>query len=1030
MKSSDIINLITRKVQGSDLIVLKGFPVNILLNMGNNYILLDKEIYVDGKIDPRKIHFQSLFSLLISANTPAIISYESFISLTDNLKMISVLNKNICIVSNNLLAKMENPTTEDIPDFGSSDFTDTFTTECYAPYYSNCEHINGKQYVQYVKADYQSSSLIREVDIVDSLHVDFDYVDSWGACGGKIQSLSVEDGSLDTLLSSIFYDDIELDSVYSIDYSECKSRKWGVLLHVAQILGKQLHFLVYRDKEKVCARPELSEMLQEIWGYPSFRTLQVYKDLYQNHDLIEISQGEIIETVIRQCEYAYRNENGKMRNILLTSPTGAGKSLLFQLSAVYIAEKYKLLTIVVSPLLALMDDQVNSLSGNYKAVATLNSNKSANEKERILNGVKNGEINLLYLSPELLLSYSITTFIGERKIGLVVVDEAHTVTTWGRDFRVDYWFLGGYLNKIKRLNGQRFPIFALTATAVWDISGKNDMVFDTIRSLNMSPCLKYIGKIKRDNIVFDINQVNISKKYDETRLNLTISRIREFIQENKKTIVYFPYKGTIFKMEKTDSFAELADKVTEFHSWLSPAQKKVNAESFKTGEKPVMCATKAFGMGVDVSDIEIVYHHAPSGGLPDYIQEIGRLARDPHILGTAKLDFSIKDYKYRNTLYWLSSTKLYQLKAVLKKLLALYRMNGEKRNMLISASDFEYIFPKLNSSADFDKSLKSCLMLISNDLHNKLGFNALIVRPKSLFSQSYLQVDEKQSDTFYRNYSQYLSHIDKKRRNVFLLKADKLWNEKYNQYSFPDFKRRLADGLIFNKFQTEIICKLDIHCQLSVAQTRENLCNFFSNSTKCLNYMSTSHHRISFKTLDELLYSELKNEEEKETFWESFKLVYASKHALGSVETTYCTLKGHDDEIQFENYGYEQIESQYLNCFDKFIQEKMSVLYCSPKANVMKLCELLSCLNIADCQKIGGDNPVIFIRINNPFYLWGLVKNNNYENAILDDIQQKFDLSERIFTYFFSTPMNNEQRWNFIESYFLGMPEEELLKIH
>lgn len=1029
MEPGDIINLIVEQTRGADLIVLKGFPIEILFNMEGKYLLLDKEIYVDGKIDPRKIHFQSLFSLLISTNTPAVISYESFISLTDNLKMISVLNKKICIVSNNLLAKIENPTTEDIPDFDSPDFTETFAAECYAPYYANCEHENGKQYIQYVKADYQSSPVIKEVDLLTSLNVDFDYVDSVEKCDNGVQALSVEDGTLDTLLASVFYGDIELKNVYSIDCSECKSHKWGILLHVAQLQGKQLHFIVYRDKEKTSVRPELLAMLNEIWGYQSFRTLQIYKDLYQNHDLIDISQGEIIETVIQQCEYAYRNEYGKMRNILLTSPTGAGKSLLFQLSAIYIAKKYNLLTIIVSPLLALMDDQVNSLSGNYKAVATLNSNKSANEKERILNEVKSGNINLLYLSPELLLSYSITTFIGDRKIGLVVVDEAHTVTTWGRDFRVDYWFLGGYLSKVKRLNGQRFPIFALTATAVWDISGKNDMVFDTIRSLGMSPCLKYIGKIKRDNIVFDINQVNISKKYDETRLNLTISRIKEFVQENKKTIVYFPYRGTILKMQKTEGFTSLSDKVTEFHSWLSPAQKKANAESFKTGEKPVMCATKAFGMGVDVSDIEIVYHHAPSGGLPDYIQEIGRLARDPQILGTAKLDFSIKDYKYRNTLYWLSSTKLYQLKAVLKKLLALYRMNGEKRNMLISASDFEYIFPKLNISADFDKSLKSCLMLISNDLHNKLGFNALIVRPKSLFSQSYLQVDEKQAESFYRNYFQYLSHVDKKRRNVFLLKADKLWNEKYNQYSFPDFKRRLAEGLIFKDFQTEIICKLDVHCKMNIAQARMKLVDFFKTSTKCLNYMSISHHRISISTLDELLSLELQDSEEKENFWESFKLVYASKHGLGSVDTTYCTLKGHDDEIQFENYGYEQIESQYLNCFDNCIQKEISVLYCIPQADVIKLCELLSCLNIADCQKMGGDNPVIFVRINNPFYLWGLVRYNNYTNAILDDIQRKFELSERIFTYFFSTPMSNEQRWNFIESYFLGMPEEELLKI-
>lgn len=225
MEPGDIINLIVEQTRGADLIVLKGFPIEILFNMEGKYLLLDKEIYVDGKIDPRKIHFQSLFSLLISTNTPAVISYESFISLTDNLKMISVLSKKICIVSNNLLAKIENPTTEDIPDFDSSDFTETFAAECYAPYYANCEHENGKQYIQYVKADYQSSPLIKEVDLLTSLNVDFDYVDAVEKCDNGVQALSVEDGTLDTLLASVFYDDIELKNVYSIDCSECKSHK-------------------------------------------------------------------------------------------------------------------------------------------------------------------------------------------------------------------------------------------------------------------------------------------------------------------------------------------------------------------------------------------------------------------------------------------------------------------------------------------------------------------------------------------------------------------------------------------------------------------------------------------------------------------------------------------------------------------------------------------------------------------------------------------------------------------------------------
>ena len=86
------------------------------------------------------------------------------------------------------------------------------------------------------------------------------------------------------------------------------------------------------------------------------------------------------------------------------------------------------------------------------------------------------------------------------------MDEAHTVTTWGRDFRVDYWFLGDYLRKTRRILHYPFPIFALTATAVWDPSGKNDMIFDTIRSLNMDPCIKYVGVVRRNNIVFEIEQ--------------------------------------------------------------------------------------------------------------------------------------------------------------------------------------------------------------------------------------------------------------------------------------------------------------------------------------------------------------------------------------------------------------------------------------------------------------------------------------------------------------------------------------------
>lgn len=134
------------------------------------------------------------------------------------------------------------------------------------------------------------------------------------------------------------------------------------------------------------------------------------------------------------------------------------------------------------------------------------------------------------------------------------------------------------------------------------------------------------------------------------------------------------------------------NKITLFHSRLTTIEKQTNSAFFRDGTCPIICASKAFGMGIDVSDITEVYHHAPSGSLPDYIQEIGRLARDERLTGIAKIDFNEQDFRYTRQLHGLSTIKHYQIKAVLKKLMELYRLRGEKRNMMVSPADFEYIF--------------------------------------------------------------------------------------------------------------------------------------------------------------------------------------------------------------------------------------------------------------------------------------------------------------------------------------------------
>ena len=293
-------------------------------------------------------------------------------------------------------------------------------------------------------------------------------------------------------------------------------------------------------------RESVKQLLTEIYGYEQFRNLEIYDDLFKSKDTLCISQGQLIENVILEVEKA-RDEEGRPDNILLTAPTGSGKSLLFQLPAIYLGREYGLLTIVVSPLKALIVDQVEGLKDiGYHRVAYASSDLSPEQKMEVYRQVREGEVDLFYLSPELLLSYDIKHFAGNRRIGMVVVDEAHTVTTWGKEFRVDYWFLGRYLAALKQSLGYAFPLFALTATAVWNPEGGNDMVFETIRSLQMEPCVLYMGTVKRRNIGFDIRSLVLEEgeTYDKGKQRVIAARVDDFL-DGHKTLLYYPFAGGI-----------------------------------------------------------------------------------------------------------------------------------------------------------------------------------------------------------------------------------------------------------------------------------------------------------------------------------------------------------------------------------------------------------------------------------------------------------------------------------------------------
>lgn len=781
-------------------------------------------------------------------------------------------------------------------------------------------------------------------------------------------------------------------------------------------------------------KEETQELLRRFWGKSaSFRNISVYKNPNISNEISSISQGLVVDTIIKEYENSLCAE--PVRDLFLTAPTGAGKSMLFQLPAFYVSEKGDI-TIVVSPLIALMKDQVNAILNerNFDKVAYINSELSLIDRERIVESCKSGEIDILYMSPELLLSYDITHFIGFRRLGLLVIDEAHLITTWGRDFRVDYWFLGNHIRKMRKYHKLLFPMVAVTATAIY--GGTNDMVFDSIDSLVMHNPYIFIGQVKRNDIEFIINNYEkFTVNYESSKTTQTVEIIKKINELGLKTLVYTPYTKHIRQI-LSQLNSDQQNIATGYYGSLDSYNKEFSYRQFKSGETNIMISTKAFGMGVDISDIQVVYHHAPSGLLPDYVQEIGRVARKPEIKGFAALNYSSQDQRYTKALHGMSALRQYQIKEVLKKIHKSYLKNNKNRNLLLSVDDFGYIF---ENALDLDQKVLTALMMIEKDYLAKNRFNVIIARPKKLFVKVFARISDKYLSTLktkYVNTCRILLNTGNG-NSIIEIDLDKLWYDHFINKSFPILKRDFYTGALFKADNIELIPQLKISLEIF---DKFNLA--FNKLQSLLNEVQDIFANFKgFFNRDEFqdkLNNYLQNVEKSEKLSKFILSSYSGRLIQPGVIEPNSFLQ---QRRSIDGFEYRVFSTQYLASFttllnrlnslfgstDNTVVEKFVTNKETNTINYVRLGYFLEMLEIGVFEIKGGENPMVFVRINDPNRIEKDSNYSGYSNSLLKKSLDRHNLSNQIFDHFFLRDFSNSERWNLIEDFFLGLDVDHLL---
>lgn len=413
-----------------------------------------------------------------------------------------------------------------------------------------------------------------------------------------------------------------------IDTSDHRSITPGWVLHSFPEVEYVLKLLRQTPCRSGCAycntQLNLHNNLETFFGYKQFRTFD----------------GENLQEKAALAAV-------KSKSLLAIFPTGGGKSLTFQLPALMAGRTVHGLTVVISPLQSLMKDQVDNLSerGITDAV-TINGLLDPISRAQAIKRVREGEVSLLYIAPEMLRSNTIQSVLLQRHVVRFVIDEAHCFSSWGQDFRVDYLYIGKFISEYQKKKGSRYqiPVSCFTATAKQKVIQDICDYFKQTLYLNLEI---FASAATRTNLHYSV----IHAETDEDKY----SKLRALIAETDcPTIVY---------AARTKRTIELAQKLTRdgyralpFNGKMERDEKNANQDAFMSGQVRIIVATSAFGMGVDKKDVGLVIHYEISDSLENYVQEAGRAGRDPSLSARCYVLYSDSDLDKHFVL--LNQTKL------------------------------------------------------------------------------------------------------------------------------------------------------------------------------------------------------------------------------------------------------------------------------------------------------------------------------------------------------------------------------------